>query len=214
MRIDFDTKYRTGRRTYLYLLVKHCWWIIAAGIALAYLAFEISFGSMQAPLAQFLASNPGWYVDTGMVAQWTLLTSIAFFIVAYLGVSVEYRKYSFHVDDHAFHLRRGLFRVQEITIPYAQISNVHIEQPYHWRLFGLAQLDITISSSRDAFRQKKRRDFLIPCIDKPIARALSHFLIEEASGYDDEDEDEEYDDEDDAEDIEIDSGALPARNSR
>jgi len=214
MKIAFDTRYRTGRRTYLYLLVKHCWWIIAAGIALAYLAFEISFGSMQAPLAQFLASNPGWYVDTGMVAQWTLLTSIAFFIVAYLGVSVEYRKYSFHVDDHAFHLRRGLFRVQEITIPYAQISNVHIEQPYHWRLFGLAQLDITISSSRDAFRQKKRRDFLIPCIDKPIARALSHFLIEEASGYDDEDEDEEYDDEDDAEDIEIDSGALPARNSR
>ena len=149
---------------------------MAFGIAFAYLAFEISFGSLQAPLAQFLAGYPSWYVDTGMLTQWLSFISIAFFIVAYLGVSVEYRKYSFHVDDHAFHLRRGLFRVQEITIPYAQISNVHIEQPYHWRLIGLAQLDITISSSRDALRAKKRREFLIPCIDKPLARALSRFL--------------------------------------
>jgi uncharacterized membrane protein YdbT with pleckstrin-like domain len=208
------TKYRTGRRTYLYLLIKYCWWIVALGIAFAYLAFQIYFGSLNAFVTQFLASNPSWYVDTGMVTQWSLLISIAFFVVAYLGVSVEYRKYSFHVDDHAFHLRRGLFRVQEITIPYAQISNVHIEQPYHWRLLGLAQLDITISSSNDSFHSKKKRDFLIPCIDKPIARALSRFLIEEASGYDDDDDDEEYDDEDDGEDIEIDSGTVAARNGR
>ena len=83
---------------------------------------------------------------------------------------------------------------------------MHIEQPYHWRLFGLAQLDITISSSREAFRARKRRDFLIPCIDKQLARALSHFLIKEASG-DDEDEDylddDDYEDEEDGEDVEI-----------
>ena len=116
---------------------------------------------------------------------------------------MSYRQYTFYLDDHAFHLRRGLFRVQEITIPYAQISNVHIEQPYHWRLFGLAQLDITISSTRDSFKLKKRREFLIPCIDKSLARELSRFLVKEASGDEDEDDDDEYDDEDDGEDVSI-----------
>jgi uncharacterized membrane protein YdbT with pleckstrin-like domain len=208
MKIAFDTWYRPGRRTFLYLLAKYCWWIVAFGIGFAYLAFAISFGSLHALAVQFLASNPSWYVDTGMLAQWTALVSVGFFIVAYLRASMQYRQYAFHVDDHAFHLRRGLLRVQEITIPYAQISNVHIEQPYHWRLFGLAQLDITISSSREALRLRKHREFLIPCIDKPLARALSRFLVEEASGYDDEDDDEYYDDEDDSEDIAIEPGTA------
>lgn len=214
MKIAFDTKYRTGRRTYTYLLLKHCWWLVLVALGFFYLAFSISWGSLHAATAQFLAGNPSWYIDTGMLTQWSALVAIAFLIVVYLDVSVRYRQYAFHVDDHAFHLRRGLFRVQEITIPYAQISNVHIEQPYHWRLLGLAQLDITISSSRDALRAKKRREFLIPCIDKSLARALSRFLIEEASGYDDEDDDAEYDDEDDAEDIEIDSATITSRNGR
>ena len=209
MKIAFDTRYRTGRRTYLYLLVKHCWWLIAVAAGFFYLSVSISWGALHDATTQFLASNPNWYVDTGMLSQWSALIALSFLIVIYLDVSVRYRRYSFHVDDHAFHLRRGLFRVQEITIPYAQISNVHIEQPYHWRLLGLAQLDITISSSRDALRAKKRREFLIPCIDKPLARALSRFLIEEASGYDDEDDDEYYDDEDDAEDVEVEATARP-----
>ncbi len=203
MRIAFDTRYRSGTRTFLYYVIKYCWWIIGLAVAFAYLAYAMYFGGLHAITTQFLASNPSWYIDVGMLSQWSALVAIGCLIVAYLRVEVQYRQYSFHVDDHAFHLRRGLFRVQEITIPYAQITNVHIEQPYHWRLLGLAQFDITISSSRQALQMRKRREFLIPVIDTSLARALSRFLIEETSGYDDEDEDEEYDDEDDGEDCEI-----------
>lgn len=203
--IEFGTKYRPGRRTFIYLLIKDCWWLWGLGIAFGYLAFAMYAGSLNAWAVQFLASNPQWFIDVGMLSQWAALFSAAFFLIAYLRVSVEYRRYSFRVDDHAFHLNRGLIRLQEITIPYKQISNVHIEQPYLWRLWGLAKLDITISNSRDALRLRKRREFLIPCIDKSLARTLSHFLVKQASGYDDDedDEDEDYDDEDDAEDVAI-----------
>lgn len=208
MRIAFDTKYRSGRKTYLYLLFKHCWWLIGITAGFFYLAFAIQFGSLNAATAAFLAAHADWYIDTVMLAQWALYIGIGFLVTTYLRISVEYRRYAFFVDDHAFHLKRGLLRVQEITIPYAQISNVHIEQPYHWRLLGLAQLDITISSSRDALRSKKRREFLIPVIDRDLAHALSRFLIQEASGYGDDEEDEfddedEYEDEEDGEDLEI-----------
>jgi uncharacterized membrane protein YdbT with pleckstrin-like domain len=201
--IEFDTKYRPGRHTFVYLLIKYCWWFIALAAGSGYLAFEIYAGNLNAGAGQFLAAHPDWYVTIVMLSEWLALLSIAILIIAYVRVSVQYRRYTFYVDDHAFHLRRGLFRVQEITIPYQQISNVHIEQPYHWRLLGLAQLDITISSSRDALRPRKNRDFLIPCIDKSLARSLSHFLVKEASGDDDENNDDEYEDEEDGEDVEI-----------
>ena len=200
--IELDTKYRSGKRTFAYLFIRRGWWLLLLTIALGYAAYEIYAGQLQSGAAQFLANHPDWYVNTGMVAQWFAFAAFGFLLIAYLRASVLYRAYSFHVDEHALHLRRGLIRVQEITIPFHQVSNIHIEQPYHWRLLGLAELDITISSSRESLsRVMKRQDFLIPCIDKSVARELSHFLVQQASG--EEEDEDELEEEDDSEDISI-----------
>ncbi|MDR3571006.1 MAG: PH domain-containing protein [Candidatus Pacebacteria bacterium] len=208
--IELDTKYHCGKRTFTYLLVRHGWWLIAIGIGLAYLAYEMYFGALQSATVQFLASHPDWYISVDMISEWVAFTSFGFLVIAYLRASVLYRAYAFHVDEHALHLRRGLIRIQEITIPFHQISNIHIEQPYHWRLLGLAELDITIASSRESLSKVMRRqDFLIPCIDKSIAKALSHYLVRQASGEEEEadEEFEELEEEEDAEDIEIEQEA-------
>jgi len=203
MEIELDTKYRSGKRTFVYLLVRYGWWLILIGAALCYVSYEMYFGQWEAGTTRFLANYPDWYITTGMLSQWIFYAALGFFLIAYLRASVLYRAYVFHVDEHALHLRRGLIRVQEITIPFHQISNIHIEQPYHWRFLGLAQLDITIASSRESLsRVMKRQDFLIPYIDKSVARALSHFLVHEASGEEEEAEDE-LEEEDDSEDIAI-----------
>jgi uncharacterized membrane protein YdbT with pleckstrin-like domain len=201
--IEYDTKYRAGKRTFTYLFIRRGWLLVLFCVLLAYLSYEMYFGQLQSATANFLAGHPDWYISVGMISQWTLFAAIAFFLIAYLRASVLYREYSFHLDEHALHLRRGLIRVQEITIPYHQISNIHIEQPYHWRFLGLAELDITIASSRESLsRVMKRQDFLIPCIDKSVARELSHFLVRQASGEEDE-TDDELEEEDDSEDITI-----------
>ena len=200
--IELDTKYRSGKRTFVYLFIRNGWWLIILAALLGYFSYEISYGQVQNGAAQFLANHPSWYVNNFMIAQWLLFAAIGFLLICYLRASVLYRAYSFHVDEHALHLRRGLIRVQEITIPFHQISNIHIEQPYHWRFLGLAELDITIASSRESLsRVMKRQDFLIPCIDKSVARELSHFLVRQASGEDD--EADELEEEDDSEDISI-----------
>lgn len=211
MEIVRDIRYRSGKRTFVYLSVRHGWWIILCAAALCYAAYEMYFGPLQNATVQFLAEHPEWYISDAMVSQWALFAAIAFFLVAYLRASVLYRAYSFHVDEHALHLRRGLIRVQEITIPYGQISNIHIEQPYHWRLLGLAELDITIASSRTALSKvMKKQDFLIPCIDRSVAKALSHYLVRQASGEEEETEDapEEETEEEDGEDISIEREAA------
>lgn len=207
--IEFDTKYRPGKRTFVYLFLRHGWLFVLCAAALAYLSFDMYFGQLQSATTQFLGAHPDWYITDAMVSQWTFFVALAFFLIAYLRASVLYRAYAFHLDQHALHLRRGLIRVQEITIPYHQISNIHIEQPYHWRLLGLSELDITIASSRESLSKVMRRqDFLIPCIDTKLARELSHFLARQASGEDEEDEtdeEEEWDEEEDGEDISIES---------
>jgi len=199
--IELNTKYRPGKRTFMYLCLTGAWWLIAIGAALLYCAFEMYLGSWHDATVQFLAQHPAWYIDDTMVSQWVLLAGISFLFVAYLRTSVMYRAYSFYVDEHALHLRRGVIRVQDITIPYQQITNIHIEQPYHWRLLGLAQFDVTISNSRTPIL-RRQRDFLIPCIDKSLGKELSHFLTKEASGSDEEDEDD-FEEEEDGEDVEI-----------
>ena len=201
--IEYDTKYRAGKRTFTYLFIRRGWVLILFCVLLSYLSYEMYFGQMQGATANFLAGHPDWYISVGMISEWILFAAIAFLLIAYLRASVLYREYSFHLDEHALHLRRGLIRVQEITIPYHQISNIHIEQPYHWRFLGLAELDITIASSRESLsRVMKRQDFLIPYIDKSVARELSHFLARQASGEEDETGDE-FEEEDDSEDISI-----------
>src|SRR5580704_3009569 len=203
MEIERDIKYRSGKRTFVYLFLRHGWWLTLIGLLLCYLSYEMYFGQLQSSSATFLANHPSWYLTVGMVSQWVFFAAIAFLLVAYLRASVMYRAYAFHVDEHALHLRRGLIRVQEITIPFHQISNIHIEQPYHWRILGLAELDITIASSRESLsRVMKRQDFLIPCIDRSRARALSHFLVQQASGEEVE-TDDEFEEADDSEDIAI-----------
>ena len=80
--------------------------------------------------------------------------------------------------------------VKEKVIPYRHIQNVDIEQPYHYRLFGVARLNIT-TARLDTFAEadvdgdpKKAKKYLmhdknnlIPIIDKKIAKELAHFLV-------------------------------------
>jgi uncharacterized membrane protein YdbT with pleckstrin-like domain len=202
--IELHTNYKPGPRTFVHILVTHYWWLVAGAFGFIYLVISMNFGALHDPTVAFLNSRADWYIDLGMLTQWFVMLAVSLLFIAYLGVSVLYRQYSFFLDDHAFHLKRGLFSKQEITIPYGQITNVHIDQPYHWRLFGLAQLDITISSSQSQFNNvRKKNDFLMPCIDKSLAKELSHFLIRQASGDDIQDNDDNDGDEEDGEDLEV-----------
>ncbi len=67
--------------------------------------------------------------------------------------------------------------VKEKVIPYRHIQNVDIEQPYHYRVFGIAKLNITTARAENLEQNKGLN--LIPIIDKNLARKLSDFLIKQ-----------------------------------
>jgi len=196
--IELDTIYKPGKKTFLYLLCTAGWWFLLFGFALVYLSYAMYFGALNQQTTAFLSNHPTWYVSVSMLSLWTLLAALGLLLIGYLRASVLYRRYTFFLDDHAFHMRTGLFRIREISAPYQQISNVHIEQPYHWRIFGLAEIEIIMASARTATKEGgEQQQFLIPCIDKSLAKDLSYFLTRRSSGetieeiYADEYEDED-----------------------
>ncbi len=179
---ELDKKYKSGGRALFYLFIRHGWFFILSGLGLILLSYEMYFGRLKTFTTDFLASHSDWYIDDFMISEWIFLLGISVIIVGYLVGNVHYRSYKFKLDEHAFHLRRGLFFIHETTIPYQQISKVTISRPYHYLFFGVAELDIVTADDRsDSNNKVKASKFLIPVISSPIARALSKQLLTYAS---------------------------------
>ncbi len=175
-------KHTRGKKTFFYLFIRHGWWVVLIGLACIYLAWLMYFGNFHDGMQSFLGAHPDWYISVAMLSEWIALLGAAFIVIAYLEASVIYRNYKFVVDQYAIHLHRGLFFIRETTIPYQQITNVHIERPYHYRMFGIAKLDIVTAADKEVDDMgKKTKKFLIPIIDLSIARKLSRYLLERAS---------------------------------
>lgn len=208
---ELDQKYKCGWKTSIFLFISYGWWLALLGVGFVYLAWTEYYGPLRSFLESFLARHPDWYLDVTMLSEWTLLIGLSFLFIAYLRAATIHRSYKFMLDEHAFHLRRGLFFVQETSIPYQQISKVNISRPYHYRMFGVSELDIITADDRnDSYMKTKSSAFLIPVIDTSIAKALSKQLmgyasmikhgqkIEEPEEFE-EGEEEDYDDEEDCE---------------
>jgi membrane protein YdbS with pleckstrin-like domain len=209
--LEIDVTYKRGIRTFLHTFLHYGWWLTLIGLGFLYLAYAMYLGPLYDATAHFLAGYPDLYITNDMLAEWTFLVGISFIFVAYLRANVMFRQYKFTLDEHAFRLQKGLFRIREYTFPYNQIANVHIEQPYHWRMLGLASVDIiSASDSVDLNAKKKQGAYLIPVMDKKLAKQLRLQILRYGSGegspyddmYDDEDVEDEYEDYDDSEDTE------------
>jgi len=205
--IELEKTYTSGRNTFLYRLFFHEWKFHIATLLLTALAWAVYYGPLKDFVISFLERHQDWYISYELIALWTIMLSGASLILSILNTSVEHHHLKFMLDEHAFHLHRGLFFIREVNIPYRQISNVHIDRPYHYRLLGLAQFDIVTTADKDLARiGKPAKDFLIPILDMKIAKELSkqitrfsslkHSRAEEYFGDQDQDsENEEYDDE-------------------
>jgi membrane protein YdbS with pleckstrin-like domain len=181
--LEIDVTYKRGMRTFIHTFVEYGWWLLLIGLTLAYICYAMYWGPFAASTSRFLAGYPDLYITNDMLALWVGLSAFSFIFVAWLRANVMYRVYKFSLDEHAFRMQKGLFRIREFTFPYAQIANVHIEQPYHWRLLDLASLDIISASDTFDHSVKKKQDtYLMPLIDKKIAKQIRLQIMRYGSG--------------------------------
>ena len=143
-------------------------------------AISLYVGKSAGWVDQFLATHWNGIIPKSLVLQWAVLLILSLIIIMFVGMFEYFGQHRFLLDENSFHLRKGIFFIREKSIPYRHIQNVDIEQPYHYRIFGVARLNITTGAAADTFSQNshsKGQEDLIPIIDKKIAKELANILI-------------------------------------
>ncbi len=166
-----NQKYTLGKRVYWFLLFsKHKKALFLSLILLSLIIFinTARFHDKWILMSQTITIN--------MLNLWFISAFIGLIIILLVATFEKYHQYKFILSEHSFNIRKGLFMVKEKIIPYRHIQNVDLYQPYHYRLFGIAKLDI-ITAGQDNGQNNIKN--LIPLIDKRLARKLLDFLIQQ-----------------------------------
>jgi membrane protein YdbS with pleckstrin-like domain len=166
-----DKKYTLGKRVFWFLLFKHNKKFMVFIVCLLVMIYFVNTDAFNNWL---ITMNT--LITPGMLNLWIISLSFSVLILIFLSTFERYIQHRFILGEHSFHIRKGIFMIKEKVIPYRHIQNVDIEQPYHYRILGLAKLNIT-TARLDNFEDEKTN--LIPFIDKNMARKLSDFLIQQ-----------------------------------
>ncbi len=166
-----ETGYQTfGKRAYWLFLSK--WMQTPSGFLI--LAVVISaMGRSSAVPAQFKQYS-------SMASLACLGLAVISAAVCLLSARVAFRSQQFSLSSDAFKLRTGIFRKQEIAIPYRQIQNVTIERSLYQQLAGVSRLDIVTAGEDDASTAENEARAVLDGVDKDVALTLQEDLLRRA----------------------------------
>lgn len=169
--LKLNIKYSLGKKVYWFLFFRDN---VKTIFFIFFLIFSIYF--VNTDKFELWLSDVSSTITIDILTLWLLSLLMGLIIILLVSTFEKYHKHKFILSEHSFNIRRGFFMIKEKVIPYRHIQNVDIEQPYHYRIIGLAKLNIT-TARLDNFDDGKTN--LIPIIDKVIARKLSEFLIQQ-----------------------------------
>ena len=144
--IPLNVEQHLGRRTWLLLLSKK----ITTSMVLLFLALIL--GSMKDFLGQILSGGAVNHTISSiisLIAMIILFVALIMFIIGYIIALISYRNYTFTLEEFGLKLRKGIFNIEEITVPYRQIHGVDVVQPIVYRLFGVSRLVLTTAGVED-----------------------------------------------------------------
>lgn len=89
--------------------------------------------------------------------------------------TLRYNFFLFTLEEFSFKLRKGVLRVEEISIPYRQMQNVDVTRPLVYRLLGISRL-VVISAGNEQSMDGDQVDTVFDPIDKEIAETIRVIL--------------------------------------
>ena len=128
----------------------------------------------------FIASNTttAAHVISSLVsfiAVIVLVVAVILFIIGYTIARLQYRNYTFTLEEYDLKLKRGIFDIEEVSIPYRQIQSVDITKPFVYDLFGVCRL-VLMTAGHEEADAKDESDTVFDPIDKDIAVEIRELL--------------------------------------
>lgn len=178
--LQLNKNYKLGGKTFWLFYFRHGKLLSLFIVGLCYLAWAIYLGPLRLKAEEWLFSHYS-YVTIDMLVSWILMLAFSLLVVILLETWVIYRQYVFRLDEHALRIKKGIFNIKEIVLPYHHIQNVEIKRPYLYSFLGLVTIDIIVGNNatyeHEGEKNKHREASMIPVLDKKIAAELSKELI-------------------------------------
>jgi uncharacterized membrane protein YdbT with pleckstrin-like domain len=109
------------------------------------------------------------------VSLFLFLLGVIAFLLGFIVTSLQYRNYTFTLDEFDLKMRRGIMSRKEISISYRQIQAIDIVRTMAYRLFGLSRL-VMITAGHDDPGTDEEADTVLDPIDKGLAEEVRDFL--------------------------------------
>ncbi len=115
-----------------------------------------------------------------------LLALIVSIILLVAGLSVfitwlQYTHYSYAFNANAFMTRRGIFHIEEFSIPYNKIQHVEIERPLLYRMIGISKVIVTSAGNEESDPTEVEPDGVISFIDELQAITIQQELLQRSN---------------------------------
>lgn len=126
-------------------------------------------GSITPPVSNGFASLIPLFIPT------IFFLAIIFGGIGIIMSSLQYSFFTFTLEEFGLKLKRGVFNVEEITIPYRQMQDVDVTRPIIYRLFGLSRL-VVFSAGHEKPNEPEQTDTVFDPIDYEIAEEIRQLL--------------------------------------
>ncbi len=97
------------------------------------------------------------------------------FMAGYIISKLQYIYYTFTLEEFDLRLKKGIFNIEIVSIPYRQIQDVNINRSLFYRLIGVSRIIIESAGHEDSKEQSETQILLEP-IDKEMAEEIRQLL--------------------------------------
>ncbi len=166
-----------GPRSFLLLLLQR-----VSGPGILFLGALVLWGLSGSITAQFgrialsAAVNPSTLAGWISGSLWALLLISVLLIALQIGISwLIYHHYRFMLELYDIKIRKGIFNIKEISIPYRQIQDVNVDRSLFYRLLGVSKVIIT-TAGQEAPGERDESDGVLDPIDRDVAENIRQEL--------------------------------------
>ncbi len=110
------------------------------------------------------------------ISMLLFLVGVIAFLMGFIVASLQYRNYSFMLDEFGVKVRRGIFSQKEISVPYRQIQDVDIIRSFSYRMMGVSKLVMITAGHEDKGEERDGTDSVLDPIDSALAQEIRSFL--------------------------------------
>ncbi len=169
-----------GRRTWLLLLSKK------TTTAVVLLLGSVLIGSSKDFVGRGLAGYFNYLSFGGVSTEHAISSFVSFVAVVFLVLGVfwfiggfiiariEHRNYTFTLEEFDLKLKKGIFDIKEVSIPYRQIQNVDITKPLVYQFFGVSRLVLVTAGHSE--KSNDGTDIVFDPIDSDLAEEVRNML--------------------------------------